>query len=427
MKKYCAFILFLGLLLLYGCTRQKTEFTIWIGGAPQELDYWEKLIGEFEEKTGYDLLLVRQPTYSDQRKQGLIISLEAKQPNPDLFLMDVVWINQFIRSGWLEPLDENIRRDRFSLDPFFGSVINTVDSYRDTCYAFPVFVDVSLLYYRRDLLTQSGYDTPPDTWAELIDYSQKIQAAERDERQNFNGFVWQGAQYEGLVCTFLEFLASNGGVIIQDGKIELDTEANAQGLQLMQDLIHKYKISPPNTYTEMKEEEVRQAFQRGDALFERNWTYAWKLHNEAGSPVKGKVGVSDLPHFENHRSVSAIGGWHLGVSRYSDVKEKAWEFVKFVTSYETQKKLMLNVGWTPGRKDVYEDADVIRELPHAAILKNILETGASRPNVPYYTEVSEVIQRFVNNCLADKMIPREALSAMQKKIDQITRIYEPDE
>jgi multiple sugar transport system substrate-binding protein len=174
----------------------------------------------------------------------------------------------------------------------------------------------------------------------------------------------------------------------------------------------------------MKEEEVRQAFQRGDALFERNWTYAWSLHQKPGSAVRGKVGVAGLPHFAGHSSFSTLGGWHIGISRYSDCKEKAWKFIRFITSYTAQKKLLLTIGWTPGRKDVYEDEEVKARLPYIEVLVNALQNVAARPRLPYYAQVSEVVQRYVNNCLADKMSARKTLIQIQEEVDTLTRIYE---
>ncbi|MBN2367247.1 MAG: hypothetical protein JXL67_13845, partial [Calditrichaeota bacterium] len=91
---YSFLFLFLVSLLVVtsGCTSKEENLTIWIGGAPQEVNFWEKLISDFEQGSGENIRLVRQPTDSDQRRQGLVISLEARQPDPDLFLMDVIWI-----------------------------------------------------------------------------------------------------------------------------------------------------------------------------------------------------------------------------------------------------------------------------------------------------------------------------------------------
>ena len=174
----------------------------------------------------------------------------------------------------------------------------------------------------------------------------------------------------------------------------------------------------------MKEEEVRQAFQRGDALFERNWPYAWKLHEADNSPVKGKVGIAPLPHSEGGESASTLGGWHIGISKYSDEKAEAWRLIQFIESYGTQKKFALNLGWNPGRKDIYNDSDVVKELPHLSKLKEVFEHAVSRPNLPYYTQVSEIIQRYVNRCLAGNIQPEEALVKAQAEVDELKKLYE---
>ena len=405
------------------CGGREKDFTIWIGGSPEEVNYWAKIINKFNEQTGDNLQLVRQPTYTDQRRQALVISLEAEQPDPDLFLMDVVWLDQFAKSNWLEPLDSYVKASKFSTDVFFPKILNSVDRYDGVLYALPVFMDVGLLYYRTDLLKESGFESPPETWKELVNEAEVIQREQQIKNKSFSGFVWQGAQYEGLVCDFLEFIASNGGGIMHNGKIDLDTEPNVQALQFMHDLIYKYKISPSNTYTEIREEEARRAFQRGDALFERNWTYAWKLHQSNGSAVKGKVGVTLLPHFDHHESVSALGGWHIGISRFSDEKEKAWKFIRFVTSYNIQKDLVLNVGWNPGRRDVYKDSTVLRQIPQLKIFLQAFDRAVARPELPYYSQVSDIIQRYVNDCLANKIKPADALSKIQKEVNRITDIY----
>jgi multiple sugar transport system substrate-binding protein len=410
-------------LLFSSCTSQRPEVVFMVGGAPDELAYWVQLIKEFEDSTGFAVRMVRQPTDSDQRRQGLVVPLKAKQNNPDVFLMDVVWIGQFVASGWLEPLDSYIYKDNFSTEPYFRSVVDLADKYGDTLFALPVYVDGGLLYYRKDLLERYGYDQPPETWDQLVEYSLAIQAKERKENPNFYGFVWQGAQYEGLVCNFLEFSASNGGGMVEENKIRLSTPENRQALKFMHDLIHVYKISPPNTYTEMKEEEVRSSFQRGNAAFERNWPYAWKLHESDDSPVRGKVGIACLPHFDGNKSVSTLGGWHVGISRHSDAKDKAWELVKYITSYQTQKELVLNLGWNPGRKDVYDDEDIKNSSPHLHILSGIFEKAVPRPNLPYYTQLSELIQRHVNACISGKVDPEEALDKMQAQVEDLIRMY----
>lgn len=413
-------------LLSFGCSPDTPELTFWIGGAPQEVSYLEQLVHEFESRSGQTVRVVRQPTDSDQRRQGLVISLQSQQPDPDVFLMDVVWIGQFVRSNWLEPLDTHMRSSRFSLQPFFPRVIDLVDRYDEQIFALPLYVDGGLLYYRMDLLNRYGYDHPPQTWDQLLQCARYIQREEREDNPNFHGFVWQGAQYEGLVCTFLEFTSSHGGGIMEKGQISLNRTPNVEALEFMQTLIHQHAVSPPNTFTEMKEEEVRLVFQRGNALFERNWPYAWKLHESQNSPMKGKVGIGPLPRFKGYQPASALGGWHAGISKHSDQKGAAWELVEFLSSYETQKKLALNLGWNPGRTDIYKDPLVLEQLPHLDRLQDVFQYAVARPNLPYYNQISEVLQRHVNSTLAGKSDAENALMRMQEEIAQLTKIYGKD-
>jgi multiple sugar transport system substrate-binding protein len=423
MKSNLLYLLVMLAVSIAGCADHEKKITFWIGGAPQEVDYWETLVDEFERAHGTTVEVIRQPSSTDQRKQGLVISLEADQPDPDVFLMDIVWLEQFIRSGWLQPLDPFFGPDGFSIYPFFRGVVEAVDRFAGHYYALPVFIDIGVLYYRKDLLKKYGFSGPPRIWRDLLQQALAIQAGERSNQPGFNGFLWQGAQYEGLVCAFLEFTASNGGGIMQDGRIRLNRGANAVALEFMRDLIQKYSISPLNTYTDMREEEVRRAFQRGDALFERNWLYAWNLHQSDGSAVKGKIGMTALPQFEEGQSVAALGGWHIGISRHSDMPGKAWELVRFILSQASQKKLVLNLGWYPGRSDIYTDPEVLKKMPYAGLLQEIFSRVVTRPNIPYYDQVSDVIQRTVNGCLAGKQAPDAALRLMQSEIDHIEDIY----
>ncbi len=422
MIRYCSALL-ITVVLLTGCGRRSPGLSIWIGGAPEEVEYLELLIREFETSSGLTVEVVRQPTDSDQRRQGLVVSLRGQQPDPDVFLMDVAWVGQFVQSGWLEPLGQYLPDRSDSLQVFFQRVLHLVDIHGDELYALPTYVDGGLLYFRQDLLGQIGHPQPPRTWNELVELSQKVQDQRRQDNPDFYGFVWQGAQYEGLVCNFLEVTSSNQGGIPDSQLLFVDLPNNVAPLQLMHDFIHRYRISPPHTYTEMKEEEVRRWFQRGNALFERNWPYAWKLHQQADSPVRGKVGVAPLPCFDGGASASTLGGWHIGMSRSSDVKEQSWRLIQYLESYEIQKKLALHLGWNPGRRDLYRDPDVLRELPHLSQLSQVFELAVARPNVPYYTQVSAEIQRYVNECLADKIDAAQALREMQTRIDKIQEAY----
>ncbi len=398
------------------------EISLAVGGTPNELQVWEKIAVEFEQQTSTHVNLIRQPTGTDQRRQGLIIPLKAGESDPDVFLMDVAWISQFAASGWLDTLDAD---GGVKTEAFFAKVVDLADRFDGKLIALPVYVDAGMLYYRRDLLEANGIKEPPATWEDMIRIAKMIQAKERVRNPKFFGFVWQGAQYEGLICNFLEFAGShNGGLLLENGRVSLATPQNAAALTMMRGFLEGEAISPPNTYTEMKEEEVRSVFQGGDALFERNWPYAYALHESPESPVRDKTGIASLPHAPSGPSVSTLGGWHVGVSKFSNSKAQARKFVAFLTSFETQKRLVMDLGWNPGRTDVYADTEVLAKYPHFAALKAVFEHAVPRPNLPYYTQISDAIQKPINAVLAGKMDPMAGLKQAEAEAQKAVDMYQ---
>ncbi|MEJ2033001.1 MAG: ABC transporter substrate-binding protein [Deltaproteobacteria bacterium] len=405
--------------LVVACTgeRQRQPVVFSVGGAPAELAFWDELVKEFEHQSGIKVELLRQPADTDQQRQGLIIALKAGIANPDVFLMDVAWLGLFEASGWLAPLADVDR------SPFFPRILKQVDIHHGQLLALPVDMDAGLLYYRRDLLNRYDIAGPPPTWPKLLATALKVQKSQRDKNPDFYGFVWQGAQYEGLITSFLDFAGEAGGFIQRNGRILLDVPANRRALAFMHDLIWKYKISPPDTYTTMREEEVRRTFQEGDALYERNWPYAWSLHQQEGSPVRGVTGVAGIPAPAGGRAAPCLGGWHVGISRYSDVKPEALAFVRYLTSYEAQKKMVLALGWNPGRQDLYDDPEVIARAPYLKQLRQIILQARPRPLVPFYPQISAIAQRHLNAALAGTCTPKEALVLAQRDIAALLARY----
>jgi multiple sugar transport system substrate-binding protein len=429
MKKFTLFILLLfSAFILYagGEAEQKSgemaketgEIAFMVGGAPNEVSFFENnVITKFEEESGRSVKLIRQTTQTEQRKQSLLVALRAKETDPDIMLVDVGWIGQFAASDWLL----NLNQYNVDTEPFFQSIIELADTYNGELIGLPIYIDAGLLYYRSDLLEEYGYDGPPQTWMELKNMAQEVQSDMKPDNSNFWGFVWQGAQYEGLTTNALEYFVSAGGgfMLGDNNEVIVDSENNLKALQYMVNLVQDWKISPPNTYTDMKEEEVRMVFQNGNALFERNWPYAYGLHSQDDSAVMGKFDVSKLPHFEGENSAACLGGWHAVISKYTDVPEGAVKFLEFITSSEIQTQFALNLGWNPGREQVYSQDTIANKLPHLVKLKDVFVNAVPRPTVPYYTQMSQAFQKHVNAALAGNKSPAQALKDADAEITQI--------
>ncbi len=350
------------------------------------------------------------PSSTDDQHQFYVINLEGGSSDFDVLGMDVIWVPEFARAGWLADLSGML--PGAERNEFFPGPMKAV-TYGGRVYAIPWYIDAGVLYYRKDLLERYGF-RPPATWGDLVRTAQYITKME----PGLYGFIWQGKQYEGLVCNALEYFRGNGGRVLEDGKVVIDSPQNVRALGFMRDLIEKYGVTPP-LVTTATEESTRRIFGGGRAVFMRNWPYAWNIFEQPGSAVKGKVGVAPLPSFPPNLSVSTLGGWQLGVNRFSRHPRIAEELVRFLTSPSAQKILALTIGYKPTRKSLYRDPDLIKAQPFITGLYDVFMKAVPRPVTPFYMMITQVMQSEFSAAVSGIRPPGSALKSARAQIGHI--------
>ena len=289
----------------------------------------QKLVARFQKDTGIKVNLVPHPAASDASYSQLARAFSSKSSKPDVMMLDVTW------PGAFAPYLVNLKPALGKAAKQHAQGIVQNDTIGGKLIAMPWFGDFGILYYRTDLLKKYGYSKPPTTWNQLFSMAKKIQDGEQKTNKNFYGFVFQGSAYEGLTCDALEWVASaGGGHFIDGGKVTINNSKAATILDAMRNQIGKIT---PRGVTSYNEDGARIPFDNGDAAFMRNWPYAYSLSQATGSAVKGKFAVTVLPHGAAGPSVGTVGGWQLGVSKYSKHKGAATELVRYLTSPGVQK------------------------------------------------------------------------------------------
>ena len=291
-------------------------------------------------QTGHSVKVVSTPNSSSERLALYQQLLSAQADDIDVFQIDVIWPG--LLAGHFIDLRPQMSE---VVDDHYPAMIanNTVDG---RLVAMPWFASVGVLYYRLDLLQKHG-ESVPGTWDELATTAARLQAAERAAgNDSLWGYVWQGRAYEGLTCNALEWIASEGGgtIVDPDGEVTVDNPEARRAIARAASWVDA--ISPPGVLN-YAEEEARGLFQAGNAVFMRNWPYAWALAQGPDSPIRGKVGVAPLPGGERHDGVSTLGGWQLAVSRYSKHPAVAADLVRFLTSAEEQKRRAIRGSLNP--------------------------------------------------------------------------------
>ncbi len=369
---------------------------------------FEALLREFERR--HPGVLVREellPSSTDQQHQFYAINLEDQRTTFDLLAADVIWVQEFARAGWVQDLDHLL--PPLERDLYFPAAIQAA-TFEQHLHAIPWYMDAGMLYYRRDLLDRYGF-SPPRTWPELVRIARTILQGERE--RTLHGFVWQGKQYEGLVCVALEFIWGHGANSLS----EEDPGAEA-ALTFMRNLIVRDKISPAMVLT-ADEEATRHLFGAGRALFMRNWPYAWPLFQQEGSPVRGKVGIAPLPSFPGYESASTLGGWMLAIPRRAAHQREAAQLIAFLTSPEIQRRMALDIGYKPARRDLYRDPALLQSQPWLRELAPVLLAARPRPLSPYYLMLSQALQPELSAALVGTKSPREALASAKRQMTHI--------
>lgn len=355
----------------------------------------QKLIDAFNSKQDkYKVEWTQMTNDSAQMHDQLLNSLSSGSSEYDVLSLDVVWAGEFAGAGYLEPIDVKMNEAKYNKADFnAGSMAS--GNYKGKQYTLPFFPDLGLLYFRKDIVSpedaaklEGGQYTYDDLYAMAQKYTGK--------NNTKYGFVYQSKQYEGLTVNVTEFSKS-----YQDVKGGLET-------------MYKFTKAPfsPKDILNFTEAETHTNFEQGNAVFARNWPYAFGRikGQEDGVTIKtDQVGIAPLPNG------GSVGGWLLSLNKNSKHVDGAWEFVKFAAGEEGQKIMSTEGGYLPGFNTLLDNADVKskNEMLTYPGFQKALTTTIARPVSPEYSKVSDTIQVNAHKYLSSGTGLDEAVKAVE--------------
>jgi len=349
---------------------------------------------------------------TNDRKELLARYFRSKSDRIDVFSVDQIWVPRFAK--WAIPLNEY----------FPDSVKTTIlkyalktCNYNDTLIAIPLYIDIALMYYRKDLINQLSNSKQvvaklknSITWEDLITLNNKFPKNPL--------FVFQADDFEGLICMYTEILANMKGKLMQGDSLILKTPQAEKALQFLADLVNKYKISPQNVLR-FKEDDSYNYYLQNNGVFLRGWTGLFK-NNKIGSnylSMNDSIGEVPTPHLKGSKPISVFGGWDLMVSKFSTKIPQSICFVQFLMSQEAQKILFEEGGYIPINNSIYKDSLYIAKNPELLFYVSLLKNGIYRPFSEQYTNVSDVLSYYVNLAIKGSLSPHDALQKADDKLN----------
>jgi len=368
-----------------------------------------KLIANFNKMEAGKIKVILQEQSNDTGQYFVNIqrTMRAGNATPDVFAGDVIWPSQLAAQNLILPVDKYFAKSAQS--QYIAGTIQDVQ-YKGHTYGAPWFTDFGLIYYRKDILSKY-HMTPPTTW-QALQNDAKMLVAKHAVKE---GFVFQGSQYEGLVCNALEFVNSAGGRVFGPTATSTVSQA-AQGLATMRSMITSG--ASPAAVTAYKEAETANDFTNGQAAFARNWPYMWALAQGAGSKVVGNVGVLPMLHEPGKVGYSTLGGWWLGINKSTAHADASWMFINYLIASGQEQYYAINGGHAVAMRSANSAAAVVKVNPWLKTVAPVLEI-LPRPTSPVYGDVSLKMQVEFHNVLTGSTSPSSAISTIDSYITSV--------
>ncbi len=349
---------------------------------------------------------------TNERKEILARSLRGEGDGIDLFAVDVIWVARFAK--WCEPLGNYFTQDELNKI----STISLQACYSDSqLVAIPFVRDQGVLFYREDLLR--NVPGGPEmirrldagiSWEEFAEFRRTLPG-----QHPF--YIFPAAEYEGMICSFIENLLSVEPEYFTKHGFDFNTPEARRTLQLMVDLIHKDRLTPPivTTFTEVPSFKY---FIEQDGLFIRGWTTYEKDFEPTpfDEAKQSKLRKAPMPYMTGGTSASVLGGWDLMISKFSTKKEAVADFVKFLLREESQEIFYSQSGYYPVLNSFYEDSSYSKKYPDIQFIQSLLKSGVYRPSHQDYTKYSKIMSYYFTLALKNRITVNEALERTTQSI-----------
>ncbi|MGV8846888.1 sugar ABC transporter substrate-binding protein [Tessaracoccus sp.] len=216
-------------------------------------------------------------------------------------------------------------------------------------YGVPYYGGVRVVMYNKAHFKEAGVEVPT-TLDELDQVAAKLAAAKGDKASGYSPFYFPGKFWYGA----LPFIWAEGGdIAVKDGddwKGAIDSEESRAGLTRLKNLVDTYSTAP----TDGNEVTNWEVFQEDNVGMVLDSWWAPGAIVGANAAFADKVGVFPLPGLTADKTAPAFfGGSDLAVPEKSENQGLAVEWVKILTSVETQTQLAKEGGVIPNNEEAF--------------------------------------------------------------------------
>lgn len=413
MKKIGALFMVILLLLTTACGNKETS-----GSGEKEISilyvgdkFWKDQAAEFEKETG--IKVKYEAVGFEQLHDKLFTILSGGSDEYDIIHVRDDWADEFASQGFLEPLDDYITED---MKKDFSKISFENLSYNGNTYGVPRYLWLTQFYYNKKIFEEAGISKVPTTWDELIKTAQQIQ-----EKTDIKYALSTQLREQDAIRPFIYNIRAEGGEFwdYSTNKPSFNTSEGLKSLTRIQDINTKFKILDPLSF---ENESAKDQFLQGKtAMFIGYPDIVGFASDPEKSKIIGQLGTALMPgSVEKTASLAETGG--IAIPANSKHKEEAFEFIKFATSEEQEKKMALSeVARIPANLEVLKDKEVLEKYPHFAYVGEQIQYPHGLFKNKNATVISDTVSRQFLQAIKGEITPKEALRTAEEEVKKINQ------
>lgn len=328
-----------------------SKLTYWSSNNPEEIQFADSIVTEWNKLNPGERIFT-QAVPEGRSSEEVILAAVVGKTTPDIY--SNMWqgdVEFFAQAGTLIPLD--------TLDGFLetlyqrcdSSVIDEITSSDGHIYQIPWKINPIMMICNTRLFKDFGFNSPPKTYSEFLQAGAKMH-----KDLDGDGYVDLWVGYTSVLVDwwqrFFDFYslylaASNGGKLIDKGKVVFNNQSAITVFRFLQELYKK------NYFTKELLSARQDVFLSG--IIATRFVGPWEVIHAEKFKKKGfEYEFSELPVPDSHTGPVYTYGDPKNMVIFNTCKnpQQAWKFLKFMISEPNDLKLLEITTQIPRRKKI---------------------------------------------------------------------------
>ncbi|QQO08605.1 ABC transporter substrate-binding protein [Breznakiella homolactica] len=376
--------------------------------------------------------IVIKPVYTGNYDDTVVkiqTAIQGKNP-PDFFINLATQRFSMAASGAAIPLDDLIAADGAAGQAYINDFLEGFmeDSWVDgKIYSIPFQRSTMVMFYNKDAFREAGLDPekPPVTWAQLVEYSQKL--TKRDASGNVQRYgvglaLNSGSAQWGFTGFALQNSADGRNLMSEDGKkVYFDTPENVEALQFWLDLQNRYNVMQKGI---VQWTDLPGQFLAGQvAMIYHTTGNLTNINNNADF----EFGVCFLPGNKRQAAPTGGGNFYISAGISPERQKAAWEFIKFATTPERTAQWNVDTGYVATRKSAMNTQimkDYYASVPQAKVAFD--QIPLAKPELTTYdaARMWRILNDNIQSAVTGEATAAQALRTAQTQADEALRRYQ---